>query len=208
MSGVEQYQAERAYKAIHELTLEKRELTKEQAKHKAVVKEYLEANPEGFYVYLEDARGRVADYHINIEVVDRVSIDKPGLKAKILASMQVQNPQGPWHVGAITPSYIARCVEQGVISADEVGVAEFIQSSAPIKKKKVKGGRPQPVASAPAEGQLELNAEGPTMTVSRGDGTTELHRPQITRNGEVIQEASVEKIEPKDDEQGGNRWAV
>jgi len=216
MKKITQDEAERAYKAIHALALEKREITKEQSTYKATVKEYLEENPEGFYVYLEDARGNVHDYHVRMEQVDRVTVDKPGLKAKILDAMKAQDPQGPWHVGAITPSYIARCVEQGILSADEVGVAEFIQSSTPIKKKKIKGGRPKPVPTAgEAAEQSATGAGGPTMTVHRGDGTVELHRPTITRygadgKGTVVQEGSVERIEPTEPEDGagGNRWAI
>lgn len=222
MARIEENDAIRAYKAIHSLQQEKAAITKEQKDHKGLVKEYLEKHPEGFYVLLEDARGNVHDYHVFKNHVERVSLDKDSLRAKLLLTFKEAGEA--YHVPkTMTSAYLARMVEQGYLTADDIEGYEDIQESTTVKKQRLKGGRPVPVtASTPTKEGIELEAGeqmtlktggegGATMTVHRGDGTTELHRPQITKydtdgNGTVIQEASVEKIEPTDEKP--RKWNV
>lgn len=214
MAKIREEAAVSAYKAIHSLQQEKKEITKEQKEHKDLVKAYLEENPEGFYVLLEDARGNVHDHHIFKNHTERVSLDKDSLRAKLL--LKFKESGEAYHVPkTMTSAYLARMVEQGYLTADEIEGYEDIQESSSIKKQKLKGGRPQPVTVAPVKEGIKLEAgeqmtlnhgiENSTLTVKRGDGTTEIHRPQVSKRNpetgemEVVQDASVEKLPPSDE---------
>lgn len=211
---IPEHEAIRAYQAIHALNHEKREITKQQSDYKGLVKEYLEENPKGFYVDLEDARGSSHLYHIFRETVTRVNFDRASLRMELVKKLEAAG-ETAFHVPQVlTSSYLSRMVERGYLTPEDIEGYEDLMESTPLKKKKVKGGRASltPEETKQEEGQMELPiGADATLTVSRG-GKTEVHRPKVTKydaegNAEVVQEASVEIHEEDADRPGGN-WAV
>lgn len=120
-------QAIRAYQRIHEVTLEKRAMSRDSKKDQALVKEYLETSPEGFTVALTDARERTYEYLVQLEDASRAVLDK-GLLAN---KLDVDKSE-------ITPGLLAEAVETGKLRASQIQDLEDVTYHKKVKRTKVK----------------------------------------------------------------------
>ncbi len=121
------FEAIRAYQRYHAMAAEKREISKAQKEEKATVDAYLENNPEGFKVFLTDAKDRTHEYLIDHKKSTRITLLKDVLAAKIgIATNEV------------SPSAIAEAVQNGIIDVNDVRALEDLSDSITIRKTKIK----------------------------------------------------------------------